>query len=328
MKYVIIGTGIISSTYVHAISDIDGSEMVACLSRSGQRLAADPKIATWPDLESVPVDYDAVIIATPNGLHCEGIIAAACNGKHVITEKPLGIHRDEMDCAIAACEAAGVTLAVAYQRRTAPDNKAIKHLIDQGALGKIFAADLAAKFYRDQAYYDLAQYRGGRAIDGGGPFMQQACHNIDLYTWFFGLPDRVSSVMNTFAHAIEVEDHGVALLRHPSGMIGTIIASTATRPGCAARLEVHSSKGSFTMTDDVITRWDIDGVPNPNEASFDYKHDGATSVAVGDHSAHREIILDFERAVATGDKPIADSRSARATTELICRIYEAAQNQT
>ncbi len=327
MKYVIVGTGIISGTYVNAIADIDGSELVGCVSRSGKRLEAWPEISTWTDLESVPVDYDAVIIATPNGMHCEGIIAAANSGKHVITEKPLGINREEMDQAIAACEKAGVTLAVAYQRRTAPDNKAIKRLIDQGALGRIFAVDLAAKFYRDQAYYDLAPYRGGWAIDGGGPFMQQACHNIDLYVWFFSLPDRVLGMMDTFNHEIETEDHGAALLRHPGGMIGTIVASTVARPGYAARLEVHTSQGSFTMTDDVITRWDIDGVPNPTDASFDYKHDGATSVAVGDHSAHREIILDFERAIETGSKPLVDAHSARATTELICRIYEAAQNQ-
>jgi len=324
MKYVIVGTGIISSTYVNAIADIDSSEMVACVSRSGNGLASDPAIPTWPDIESVPLDYDAVIISTPNGLHCEGIIAAANKGKHVITEKPLGINREQMDRAIFACEQAGVTLAVSYQRRTAPDNKAIKRLIDQGALGRIFAADLAAKFYRDQAYYELAPYRGGWAIDGGGPFMQQACHNIDLYTWFFGLPDRVLSMMDTFTQEIETEDHGAALLRHANGMIGTIIASTATMPGCAARLEVYTSKGSFTMTDDVISHWDIDGVPNPTDTSFDYKHDGATSVAVGDHAAHREIILDFEQAVEKGSKPLVDPHSAKATTELICAIYEAA----
>jgi hypothetical protein len=81
------------------------------------------------------------------------------------------------------------------------------------------------------------------------------------------------------------------------------------------------------MTDDVITQWDIIGVPDPHDASFDYTHDGATSFAVGDHSAHREIILDFERAIEAGRKPLADPHSTRATTELICRIYAAAQNQ-
>lgn len=325
MKYAIIGTGIISSTYLDAIAEIDGSELVACISRSGKRLEADPQIPTWPDLESVAVDYDAVIIATPNGLHCEGIIAAANAGKHVITEKPLGIHLEEAQEAITACEEAGVTLAVAYQRRTAPDNKSIRRLVEQGAFGRIFAADLAGKFYRDQAYYEMAPYRGGWSIDGGGPFMQQACHNIDLYTWFFGVPDQVMSVMDTFDHAIETEDHGAALLRHANGMIGTIVASTVAKPGYAARLEVHTSKGSFTMTDDAITLWDIEGVANPSDTNFDYQHDGATSFAVGDHSAHLEIVRDFEHAVETGGQPIVDAESARATTELICRIYESAK---
>jgi predicted dehydrogenase len=325
MKYVIVGTGIISSTYVNALADIPGSELLGCISRSGRRPAAAPGIPSWPDLASVPADFDAVIVATPNGLHCEGIVAAASAGKHVITEKPLGINPEQADRAIVACERAGVTLAVAYQRRTAPDNRAIKGLIDRGELGAVFAADLSAKFYRDQAYYELAGYRGGWAVDGGGPFMQQACHNIDLYTWFFGSPTRVLGMLGTFTHEIETEDHGAALLRHENGMIGTIVASTATKPGYAARLEVHSSLGSFTMTDDAITKWDIDEVANPADAGFAYRHDGATSVAVGDHSAHREIIVDFERAVAGGGQPLVDARSARATTELICRIYAAAR---
>ena len=138
MKYAIIGTGNISNTYVHAIAATPGSEVVACVSRSGRSPSANPGIPAWPSLELVPVDFDAVIVATPNGLHTEGVLAAARLGKHVLTEKPLGIREEEMDRALAACEQAGVTLAVAYQRRTAPDNRAIKALLDSGALGKVF----------------------------------------------------------------------------------------------------------------------------------------------------------------------------------------------
>lgn len=324
MRYVIIGTGNISNTYVQAIAGMPDSKIVACVSRSGNHLRANPDIPAWPGLDSVAVDYDAVIIATPNGLHCEGIVAAAKLGKHVITEKPLGIKTEEMEQAIAACEEAGVTLAVAYQRRTAPDNQAIKALIEQGALGNIFAADLSAKFYRDQAYYDSADYRGGYRIDGGGPFMQQACHNIDLYVWFFGLPLQVVSMMDTYTHQMEAEDHGAALLRHKNGMIGTIIASTSTKPGFAGRLEVHSDKGSFTLTDDVITQWHFEHVANPHNSGFQYKHDGATSAVVADTSAHKKIIADFEQAVEQGTRPIADGQSAKATSALILDIYQSA----
>ncbi|MEZ4687722.1 MAG: Gfo/Idh/MocA family oxidoreductase, partial [Bacteroidia bacterium] len=218
----------------------------------------------------------------------------------------------------------GLTLAVAYQRRTAPDNQAIKTLIEQGALGNIFAADLSAKFYRDQAYYDSAEYRGGYTIDGGGPFIQQACHNIDIYTWFFGLPKTVKSMMDTFTHRMEAEDHGAALLRHPNGMIGTIVASTATKPGFAARLEVHSDKGSFTMTDDRITDWQMEGVPNPANSSFHYQHDGATSASVSDASAHTGILRDFEEAVESGREPLVSGPSAKETSDLILEIYRAA----
>lgn len=324
MKYIIIGTGNISNTYLQAIAKLPESEVVGCVSRSGNRPSAQPQLPTWRSLDLVTVTFDALIVATPNGLHCDGIMAAAQYGKHVITEKPLGIAMDAMEQAIAACEAAGVTLAVAYQRRTAPDNQAIKALLEAGALGQVFAADLVAKFYRDQAYYDSADYRGGYGIDGGGPFMQQACHNIDIYVWFFGLPVQVVSMMNTFTHQIEAEDHGAALLKHPNGMIGTIVASTATKPGFAARLEVHTDKGSFILTDDVITHWHFDDIPNPANTGFHYQHDGATSATVSDTSAHQKIIADFERVVKQGGQPIADAQSAKATSSLILDIYRSA----
>lgn len=321
MKYIIVGTGNISNTYVRGIAELEESEIVGCVSRSGKHLPAAPDLPSWTSLELVDVDYDAVILTTPNGLHCEGILAAAKLGKHVITEKPLGTDSNEMGAAIKACEEKGLTLAVAYQRRTAPDNRAVKKLIDNGVLGRIFAADMSAKFYRDQAYYDSGDYRGGFAIDGGGPFMQQACHNLDIYVWFFGMPDQVVSKMGTFTHDIEAEDHGAAILSYDNGMIGTVIASTASKPGFAARMEVHSDKGSFVLTDDIITEWHFEDIPNPTNSEFTYTHDGATSASVSDTSAHRKIILDFEEVVRSGGLPIADARSAKATSDLILKIY-------
>jgi len=326
MKYVIIGTGNISNTYVNAISELESSEIVACVSRSGKHLSNKPEVTSYPNLESVAEDFDAVIVTTPNGLHCEGIRSAAKLGKHVITEKPLGTNRDDMRDALKLCEVKGITLAVAYQRRTAPDNQAIKKLLDDGTLGTVFAADLTAKFYRTQAYYDSADYRGGFKIDGGGPFMQQACHNIDIYIWFFGLPEKVISMMGTYTHNMEAEDHGAALLKHSNGMIGTMIASTSTKPGFAARLEVHSDKGSFIMVDDRISEWHFEDIPNPSNTQFIYKHDGATSPSVSDSSAHKKIILDFENVVKNGGTPIADGVSAKATSELILDIYQSKLN--
>lgn len=322
MRYVLIGTGNISNTYVNAISKIDGCEVVGCVSRSGNRPKSAPQIECKPTLAEIETPFDAVIITTPNGLHRAGAIEAARLGKHVLTEKPLDISLAAMDRMIAACETAGVTLAVAYQRRTNPDNLALKKLVDQGAFGRIYAADLSCKFWRDQAYYDSGAYRGGWEIDGGGPFMQQACHNIDYYLWLFGMPEQVNSHYGTFMHDIEVEDHGAALLKYANGMIGTIVASTATRPGFPARLEVHSEKGTFITLDDAISFWDIEGVPNPSRPTATNRSEGASSAAITDTSRHEDILRDFEAAVREGRQPLVDARSARQTTEFILRIYQ------
>jgi predicted dehydrogenase len=201
-----------------------------------------------------------------------------------------------------------------------PDNRTIKKLLERGALGNVYAADLSVKFWRDQAYYDSSPYRGTYAIDGGGPFVQQASHNIDIYTWFFGMPERVVSMLGTFAHDVEVEDHGACLLRHPNGMIGTIVASTAARPGFPARLEIHAERGSVVMENDVITTWAVEDMESPSTGPDSVIHSGA-SVAVTDTAGHEAILQDFVDAIRDDREPAVNGESARAASELILQIY-------
>jgi predicted dehydrogenase len=320
VRYVLIGSGNIANTYLAALKRVPGSRLVGCVSRSGRLPSAASGLECRSRLSEIGQAFDAVIVATPNGLHHEGVLEAARLGKHVLTEKPLDINREAMAQMIAACDAAGCMLAVAYQHRTDPDSQAIKQLLREGRLGRIYAADLSCKFWRDQAYYDSAAYRGGWAIDGGGPFMQQACHNIDLYQWFFGMPDEVSARMATFAHRMEAEDHGAALLHYANGMIGTIVASTCARPGLPARLEVVCDKGVFVTLDDRIARWDIDGVANPTRGR-EVPQAAANVATLSDAEPHAAILRDFEAAIVEGRAPLADARSAAQTTELILRIY-------
>lgn len=321
MRYVLVGTGNVSNTYVAAVKNLASSEIVGCVSRSGHRPISAPHLECKINLAEITTDFDAVIVTTPNGLHHETAIEAARMGKHVLTEKPLDIHLSSMDAMIAACERAGVVLATAYQRRTNPDNLSLKKMFRAGVFGRIYAADLSCKFWRDQAYYDSGTYRGGWEIDGGGPFMQQACHNIDTYIWFFGMPKDVTSLLGTFAHQIEVEDHGAALLKYANGMIGTIIASTAARPGLPARLEVHCEKGTFVTLDDRISYWAIDGIVNPADDAPSANGNNASSAVVMDTARHEDILSDFEDAVREGRSPLIDAYAARQTTELILRIY-------
>jgi predicted dehydrogenase len=323
-RFVLVGSGNIGGTYAQAIANLDEAALCGLVSRSGRHpdyLPAKAEVA--PSLAELPCDYDAVILCTPNGTHHSFAKQAAALGKHVLTEKVLDISREHMDAMTTACETAGVTLAVTYQRRMSPDNVAVKALLDSDALGKVFAADMRVKFYRGMDYYQSGDYRGGYAIDGGGPFIQQAAHNVDIFVWFFGMPHQVVSMLDTFTHDIEVEDHGVALMRYPNGMIGSLTASTATKPGFSPILEVHSEKGSFVMENDEITAWHVEGVENPTQKNPDFEvHSGADSAAVTDTSGHEAILQDFIDAVRDARLPAVPPASGRLATELVLRIYE------
>ena len=322
LRFVIIGTGNISATYYKAAANVADAEIVAAVSRSGRKPAWAPEGFEIADsLENVKAAYDAVMIATPNATHHLWAVAAARLGKHVITEKPLDITIPAMDQMIETCRQCGVKLGVAYQRRLSPDNMIVKELLEQDAFGKVFAADLTVKCYRDQAYYDSAPYRGNKDLDGGGPFIQQASHNVDIYAWFFGKPVKTVSMLATFMHRMEGEDHGVAILKHANGMIGSIIASTAAYPGFPAEMMIHTEKGSLVIKNDIITTWEIKGLPNPSVSANKDIHSGASSAVVSQTGGHEAIITDFIDAVKLDHKPAVSGEDARLATEIILDIY-------
>jgi len=126
----ILGTGNIAGKYVTAVNNVADASLVAVVSRTlsrAEEFASKHGIEHFSDsLDSLAekLDFDAVIIATPSGLHAEAAIHAANLKKHVLCEKPLDITLDKIDEMTAACESAGVKLACAFQQRTAPHNQA------------------------------------------------------------------------------------------------------------------------------------------------------------------------------------------------------------
>lgn len=323
-KFVIVGSGNISNTYWNAVQNIEQAEIVGIVSRSNKKPGVVPDNVTLEvasKLSDLKSDFDAVILCTPNGTHHKDAVEAAKLGKHILTEKVLDISIDAMDEMINLCKKNDVKLGVVYQRRMSPDNKTLKNLIQKGNLGRIFAVDLRVKNYRDQAYYNSSEYRGTWAIDGGGPFMQQASHYIDLYVWFFGMPRKVISCLDTFNHSIEVEDHGAVILRHADGMIGTIIASTATKPGFDAVFEIHSEAGTVVLENDSITEWLIDNIEQPENSKNIKINSGASSASVSDTSGHEAVIEDFVESVKEDREPFISGESAKKATELILTIY-------
>src|SRR5271170_7351828 len=147
-------------------------------------------------------DIDIIDIASPNDTHAEIAIAAAKAGKMVLCEKPLGRNAEEAKSMVDAVDAAKVANMVWYNYRRVPAIVLLKHLIDEGRLGKIF--HYRTKFLQDWTISEeLPQggeglWRLDASVAGSGVTGDLLAHNIDMALWLNGPIVEVSAMTETF----------------------------------------------------------------------------------------------------------------------------------
>ncbi|WP_020618107.1 Gfo/Idh/MocA family protein [Paenibacillus daejeonensis] len=316
-RIILIGHGTISERYIVALGKLPHAEIVGVVGRNEERVrtfAEARHLGTWgTNLAEVAArsGATAAVICTPNAAHAEGVLAAAAQGLHILCEKPLHIDPATSQRMIQACEQQGVKLAVSYMRRFTPHIQAVKAFIDSGGLGRLKVLDVVLKHYRDATYYD--SWHGTWAEDGGGPFMQQGSHMIDLANWLGGGYDEVLGAhMFRIAHKIETEDHGYAIIRYRSGAVGMIEASTGCPGTSSDRIELSGERGSIALDFDGILSWEVPGVEPPSSA------DALDEIPA---ALFERLCADFLESIQEGRSPYVDGREAAAATELIAAIY-------
>ena len=330
----IVGTGMISNFHAAAIAEIDGAKLIGCYNRTPEKaakFAEEHGGQTFDSLEALLADdrITAVCINTPSGARKDIAVAAAEAGKHVVVEKPLEVTLERCDAIIDACDKAGVKLCTIMQSRFSPANVALKQAVDAGRFGTLTLGDTYVKWWRSQEYYDSGGWRGTYELDGGGAFMNQAIHNVDLLMWFMGDVTEVTAVTGTLAHErIEVEDAAVAAVRFANGAIGTLEATTAAWPGLLKKTELHGTTGTAIVEQDSVLMWkfaeetDEDAEIRAKFAAPDTTGGGAADPKAISHAGHRDQLKDFLQAVDAGTQPLVDGREGRKSVELILAIYE------
>ena len=81
--------------------------------------------------------FDAVIIATPHGMHAPMAIKALRAGVHVFCEKPMSDSLEECVSMLRAAEASGGVFSVGFMFHFDPFIQRIKALIDEGSIGRV-----------------------------------------------------------------------------------------------------------------------------------------------------------------------------------------------
>src|SRR6266704_2776965 len=131
-------------------------------------------------------DVEAVYISLPNTLHCEWSIRAVEAGKHVLCEKPMSRHLEEVESAFDAAERAGRLLSEAFMYRHNPQTKKLKELVEGGAVGELRIVRSAFSY----GLYDEDNIRLRTDVEGGA-LMDVGCYNVSGSRLLGGEPERV-----------------------------------------------------------------------------------------------------------------------------------------
>ena len=187
---------------------------------------------------------DAVVLATPHSQHAGEIVAAAKAGKHVFCEKPFTLTQSDAQAAIAACQVAGITLHVGFNRRYAPAYVDMTRRIAAGEIGTV--RHIEGQFSGPPSYQtEPDNWRSNQYESPGGSMTARGVHVIDSMVHIAGPVTTVFAFSGRLQLDIEVDDTTACLLRFPGGVTGTLGTLHAASP--FYRIHVFGSKGALEM---------------------------------------------------------------------------------
>lgn len=265
-KIGIVGCGNISGIYFKNLCTVFSNVAVkSCADLDPERTAA--KIKEYPGvqvctLEEMLADPEIKIIVnltTPQG-HFPVAMQAVAAGKHVYSEKPLTLTRDEGKALLAAAEKAGVMVGNAPDTFLGAGIQTCRRLIEDGVIGTPIGAQAFMLCHGHESWHPDPEFY---YKVGGGPMFDMGPYYLTALVSLLGPVKRVTgSTRISFAQRtitsakkngqiidVEVPTHVTGIMDFASGAIGTITTSFDVWASETPRIEIFGSEGSLSVPD-------------------------------------------------------------------------------
>ncbi len=322
VKLGIIGVGNIGTSHTRRIMDrsTEYVDLVAIADLDESKFQRIKDITKNPDLicynsgsELIASGTcEAVIICTPHYGHPELGIEAMEHGLHVLSEKPAGVYTKRVREMNETAAKSGLVFAMMFNQRTNHVYRKVKELVSSGKYGEMKRVNwIITNWYRSQSYYDSGSWRATWEGEGGGVLLNQCPHNLDLWQWICGMPNKVRAFCHESKwHNIEVEDDVTIYCEYPNGATGVFVTSTADTPG-TNRLEITLDKAKIVCDSKTVELYETE-VPE-RQFCFEYKggfgEPKCTHTTVetdGMNFQHAEIVSNFAKCIIDGTPLIAE----------------------
>ncbi|MDR1807534.1 MAG: Gfo/Idh/MocA family oxidoreductase [Propionibacteriaceae bacterium] len=331
----LIGPGNVSGQYFDTFARLSDLDLVAIAGRNAWKVS---HIAAERHLQPVTVDQlladddiALVVNLTVPAVHAEVNRAILAAGKHVYAEKPLALTFEEGQALVADAAARGLRLGCAPDTVLGTGVQTAAQIVRSGRLGEVIGATALWGAAGPELWHPTPAFYyepgGGPALDMGPYYITALVHLLGPVTSVTGLARgsgrrrAVGTGPNTGQNLpVAVPTHSIALLRHASGAVTTVMLSFETwGQGPERRFEVYGTRGTLRVPDPnhfdgEVRLFDATGVVNTtDEAARRFE---AVKPTAGYWPGGRGIgVLEMVEALRTG-------RPHRASGELALHVLE------
>jgi len=306
------------------LADVDRARAESVARETGSRVSEN-----WQDV--ISADLDAVIVSTTNNWLAPVSRAALETGRHVLVEKPMARTSAEAVGLVEGMTGRGVVLQVGFNHRYHLAVRRAHDLIREGAVGDLLFAR-ARYGHGGRPGYDQ-EWRMDPRIAGGGGFLDQGIHIVDILRWFFGEFTEAFGFTAAYvwgAAALpmsgrpHVEDNGFAMLRTAGGQVASFHTSLTQWKnlycleffGDRGYLVVEGLGGSYGPERLVIGQRNMGGgVPDEETITFGANDDSWT-----------EQWRAFRQAVHDRVQPSGDGHDGIQALRLVEAVYDSARS--
>ncbi|MEQ9453413.1 MAG: aldo/keto reductase [Phycisphaeraceae bacterium] len=244
----ILGTGNIAHAFMRGLNAVPEAAIVAVARRDSAKaeaFAAQYGIERWTSsYEDLLADdrVDAIYIATPHPFHATWVIRAAEAGKHVLSEKPAGMSRWQVEAMIAACRKHSVFFMEGFKDRVHPLFLEMFALIERGEIGTVRLVDAAFGFGGQHT----PESRVLNPVLGGGGILDVGCYPVELARKIAGIangkpfldPQEVRGSSHLGTTGVDVA--ASAVLKFEGGMLATVTTSLQAK---MVWIRIYGEKG-------------------------------------------------------------------------------------
>ncbi|WP_108251465.1 Gfo/Idh/MocA family protein [Planctomonas deserti] len=260
-----IGVGVISDTYLENLTSFPDVQVLILgdIDTDRARAQADkygvPASGTAEDVLAHP-GVELVVNLTVPAVHVQVSAAAVAAGKHVWTEKPLGLDRESTAALLQDATAAGVRIGSAPDTVLGPGFQTAKRAIAEGVIGQPLFAQTAFQTQGPDLWHPNPAFLFAH---GAGPLLDMGPYYFSALVSLFGPVDSVAALGMKAREERQIHAGPNTGNTFPVQVPSTIQVLTSFAAGQQAQsllsfdsalerhgiVEIHGTEGSIVLPD-------------------------------------------------------------------------------